>query len=370
MRTIATPLLLAAAVASVAASPSTATADTVPFASLPQAQSPAKPPPSSSSAPEKIAAGERVEGFFPAILPEARRKTAESDGWRTVQVFTSEKDAQAYATQGTLSSTNLPAGATTRTCLTRSGTLAPRVQFYYRVKPPPPPSPAAIQMMIKQHRWPPKPEPVKDSVNFIRLERLTQSGDSITIDTVDAFIDLQTMGMRAVGKSSEKLGRVATGPNGLGVFAARADETSSEFLVTNPELPPMATEEEREAQARSLQSTASRLVTQLPSGSTSTQGCGYARFNLAAKPGSGQMATVLAMAFLPPAKDPDAAPDPDPSTEDETEKAQREMIARANRAQRARPVAINVSLSQLASEQAPLLSVTFGWAGKDQRLSF
>ena len=26
--------------------------------------------------------------------------------------------------------------------------------------------------------------------------------------------------------------------------------------------------------------------------------------------------------------------------------------------------------SQLASEQAPLLSLSFGWAGKDQRLSF
>jgi hypothetical protein len=40
------------------------------------------------------------------------------------------------------------------------------------------------------------------------------------------------------------------------------------------------------------------------------------------------------------------------------------------RKQRARPVAINVSLSQLTSETSPLLSVTFGWAGKDQKLSF
>lgn len=371
MRTIASPLLLAAAVVSVAAAPSTATADTVPFSSLPQAQSPVKPAPSSSSAPEKIAAGERVDGIYPAILPEAKRKTGESDGWRTVQVFTSEKDAQAYATQGTLPSSNLPAGASTRICLTRGGTLAPRVQFYYRASQPKP-SPEQIQTMMRLHRWPPKPEPLpkKDSVEFVRLERLSQTGDSVAIETVDAFIDLQTMGVRAVSRSSEKLGKVATGPNGLGVFAARENETSSEFLVTNPELPPAATEEEHEAEVRSLQSTATRLVAQLPSGSSATQGCGYTRFTLAAKPGSGQMATVLAMAFLPPAKDPDAPPDPDPSTEDEAEKAQRVALARANRTQRARPVAVNVSLSQLASEQAPLLSVTFGWAGKDQRLSF
>ena len=29
-----------------------------------------------------------------------------------------------------------------------------------------------------------------------------------------------------------------------------------------------------------------------------------------------------------------------------------------------------LSLSQLASEKSPLLSVTFGWAGKDQRIAF
>jgi hypothetical protein len=48
----------------------------------------------------------------------------------------------------------------------------------------------------------------------------------------------------------------------------------------------------------------------------------------------------------------------------------REMIRRQNRSQRARPVAINVSFSQLESESAPLLSVTLGWAGADQRLRF
>jgi hypothetical protein len=46
------------------------------------------------------------------------------------------------------------------------------------------------------------------------------------------------------------------------------------------------------------------------------------------------------------------------------------MEAMRSRSQRARPVAVNLSLSQLASEPAPLLSVSFGWAGKDQQLSF
>jgi hypothetical protein len=378
MRKLSPPLLLlVAGVASVAWSPGEAAADTVPFATLPQVAAPAKPASSvSSSAPEKIAAGEHVDGIYPAILPEAKRKAAESDGYRTVQVFTSEHEAQAYAKDGTLPSSTAVTGSS-RSCLARSSTLSPRLSMYYRVKPYPQPklTPAQIQMLMREHRWPPpvaKHEPPKDTVDYIRLERLTQSPDSLTIETVDAFIDLQTMGTRQVSKSTEKLARVVTGPNGLGVYAGRADETRSEFLVTSPELPPPPSPEERDAQVQALQGTANRIVAQLPTGTSSAQGCGYVRFSLAAKPGAGQMATVIGMAFLPPAKDPDAPPDPDPgsSENDESERIQRAMVARANRAQRGRPVAVNVSLSQLASEQSPLLSVTFGWAGKDQRFSF
>jgi hypothetical protein len=378
MRTTIASLLVAAGVVSIVSSPGAASADTVPFASLPQAQSHAKSvSASSANGPEKIAAGERVEGIYPAILPEAKRKTAESDGYRTVQVFTSEREAQAYATEGTLPSSTAREPSSTRSCLTRSSVLAPRVAFYYRVKPYTQPklTPAQIKLLMMEHRWPPpavKPEPQKDTVDFVRLEKTTQSGDSLTVETVDAFIDLQTMGTHLVSKTSEKLAKVASGPNGLGVYAARADETHSEFLVTNPELPQPKSDDERQAQLQALQSTASRLVAQLPSGTTSSQGCGYVRFDLAAKPGTGQMATVLAMAFLPPARDLDAPP-PDENTgteNDELSKVQAAFLARANRAQRARPVAVNVSVSQLASEQSPLLSVTFGWAGKDQRLAF
>jgi hypothetical protein len=114
----------------------------------------------------------------------------------------------------------------------------------------------------------------------------------------------------------------------------------------------------------------------MPSGVSSETGCGYVRFTLSAKPGSGQMATVLATAFLPPGSDPDDGGQEDTSrfeSEDMSEeqmKAVREMVHRDNRSQRARTVAVNLSFSQLESETAPLLSVTFGWAGKDQQLRF
>ncbi|HEY3818782.1 MAG TPA: hypothetical protein VGL81_16540 [Polyangiaceae bacterium] len=383
MRTLTISLLATAGLAAVVSSPDTALADTVPFQNLPVAPKMVKT--AQPTAPEKIAAGEHTDGIFPAILPEARRKAAETEGYRYVQVFATEKEASAYSTDGTMISSASKEPSPTRTCLTSGGTLSPHLSLYFRTKPyvAPKPSPQTIAMLQKMHRWPPPPQkvsklPAKDTVELIHMERLTQAADGATLETTEAFIDLQTMGTHAVSKSTTKLVKVATGPNSLGVYAAReeGEKGGSQFLVTNPELPQTASEEDRQAQVQQLTSTANRLVAQMPSGVSSETGCGYVRFTLSAKPGSGQMATVLATAFLPPGTDASDGGEEDMSrfeSEDMSEeqlKAVREMVHRDNRSQRARTVAVNLSFSQLASETSPLLSVTFGWAGKDQQLRF
>ncbi len=383
MRTLTSSLLVAAGFAAAVSSPDTALADTVPFQNLPVAPKMAKTV--QPTAPEKIAAGERTDGVFPAILPEARRKATEQEGYRYVQVFATEKEASAYSTDGTMLSSTGKEPTATRTCLTSGGTLSPHLSLYFRTKPyvAPKPSPQTIAMLQRMHRWPPPPQtasklPAKDTVELIHVERLTQAADGATLETTEAFIDLQTMGTHAVSKSTTKLVKVATGPNSLGVYAAReeGEKGGSQFLVTNPQLPPTASEEDRQAQIQQLTSTANRLVAQMPSGVSSETGCGYVRFTLSAKPGSGQMATVLATAFLPPGSNPDDGGQEDTSrfeSEDMSEeqmKAVRDMVHRDNRSQRARTVAVNLSFSQLESEASPLLSVTFGWAGKDQQLRF
>lgn len=387
MRTRTSLLLVASGLAAIAASPQPASADTVPMSSLPVTPPTVKIPVSSSTAPDKVQAGEKVDGIYPAMVPLAKRKQAEDQGYRVVTIFTSQKEADEYAADGTQSNNQLYESSSPRMCMTRWGTMTPRVAYSYRFKPyePPKPTPAQIAVLVKQHRWPPpKPKPVakpatpvvqKDAVYPIHLERLSPATDTLTVDTVDAFINLQTLGVRVVSKSSEKLARVGTGPNGIGVYAARDDAGKSDFLVTGPDLPAPASPSDRQAQVSSLASTAGRLLAQIPSGATEV-GCGYVRFSLEAKPGSGQMATVFANAFLPPAADPSDADNAEPPAQSESDddgeqmREELEQQARANRSQRSRPLAVNVSLSQLTSEPAPLLSVTFGWAGKDQRLTF
>jgi hypothetical protein len=245
---------------------------------------------------------------------------------------------------------------------------------------PPKPSPQTIAALKRLHRWPPPPvkvskEPIKDTIVQVHAERLTQIADTVTLDTTEAFVDLNTMGARAVSKSTIKLTKVATGPNNLTIYAVRDDKGSTQFLVTNPELPP-ASDDDRQAQVERLSATANRLVAHAPSEFSSETECGFLRFTLAAKPGTGQMATVLATAFLPPGNDPDGAEEPDMSRfesaglSEEQLKEVRAELHRETRSQRARALAVNVSLSQLASEPSPLLSVTFGWASRDEQLRF
>ncbi|HEY1698046.1 MAG TPA: hypothetical protein VGG39_38060 [Polyangiaceae bacterium] len=380
MRTfVATSLAGAALLGVVVSAPQTASADTIAFSSLPVIAVPAKA--ETPAAPEKIAATEHAEGIYAALPPFAQRKQQEEQGYHYVNVFSTEKEAQDLVADGSVNNTP-DDGTGPRTCLTMGGSLSKRLTLYTRVKPYVPPKPTATEIawLKRIGRWPPKPQaadktPPKDTIETVHLERLASTKDAVTVETEDAFIDLQTLGTRTISKASMRLVRVAGGPNDIGIFAARDDKGQSIFLVTNPELPQPGSEEDRTAQMKQLQSTATRLVAQMPSGGSSETGCGYVRFALASKPGGGQMATVMATAFLPPSNEPDdTGPTEDQfesdSMNDEQRKMVRDMVHRENRNQRARPVAINVSLSQLASEQSPLLSVSLGWAGPDERLRF
>jgi hypothetical protein len=182
-----------------------------------------------------------------------------------------------------------------------------------------------------------------------------------------------------LSSTSTTMSRVASGPNGMGIFASRDDKGRVQFLVTSPDLPAPEVDSDRQRELDRLSGTADRVMADLPSGVSSESGCGHVRFTMdAIKPGSGEMATILSTAFLPKSIDPDDnATDDDSSQSDSVDdddpnaaQMRQAMDNMRTRFQRARPVAVNLSLSQLASEQAPLLSVSFGWAGKDQQLSF
>jgi hypothetical protein len=376
--------LLTGAVLSV---PGDARADTIDFSKLPVVPaSSASTPSSSTTTPPTIAATEKVDGIYVALAPEKQRKpTEDKQGYHYVNIFTSEKAAQTFASDGTYSVSYPDDRSAPRVCLMAGGrSLSPRLTTLFRIRPyvPPPPSAATIARLKQLHRWPPPPpKPVKtttpphDDMQRVTLEKVTVTGDTAKVDTTDALVDLKTLGAHLLSSTSTSLTRVATGPNGTGIFASRDDKGRVQFLVTSPELPAPEIDTDRQRELERLSATADRVMADLPSGVSSESGCGHVRFTMdAIKPGSGEMATILATAFLPKSIDPDENASDDDSSQndgaaDDDSMAQMRAAMRT-RFQRARPVAVNVSLSQLASEPSPLLSISFGWAGKDQQLSF
>ena len=378
---------LAAALASV---PGGARADTIPFTSLPVAALPAGPTSTPTALPTTIPATEHVDGIFVALQPDKARKAMDDkNGYHYVSIFTSDKAAQAYSAEGSYAVSYPDDRSAPRVCVLSGGrSLSQRLTTTYRVRPyvPPPPSPETIARLKAMHRWPPPPPkppkkitpppPPHDDMQRVTIEKVTVTGDSAKVDVTDAVVDLKTLGARLLGSTTTTLSRVSAGPNSMGIFASRDDKGRVQFLVTSPELPTPELDADRQRQLERLSATADRVMVDLPSGSASESGCGHVRFTMdAVKPGSGQMATVLATAFLPPSTDPDENPDASTdedqnqgSDDDDGSSAMR--AANQRRSQRARAVAVNVSLSQLASEPSPLLSLTLGWAGKDTQLSF
>lgn len=379
--------LFAIGFSALATSGGTARADVVPFDKLAVVSSPTTGAPNTSLAevPATIPATEHVEGIFDALAPAAERKQTEERGYRLIGVFTSDAQARAYALEGTFNPSSSREGQP-GTCLSTGGAMQPVMRLVLQMKEPEPPKPTEVQIALlkKEHRWPPPAKPPatkasratapRDVVQRVRLERLIREADAITVESIDAFIDLQTLGTRLASKTSAKLPRVVAGPNALGVFAARDEGGHAQFLVTSPELPQPPTPSDRQAQLEALSGTANTLIAQIPSNTTTSIGCGRVRFTLSAKPGVGEMATVLATAFLPPSVDPEEGPATNDSDgdgkPDEVGFVSQQAVRLGMRKQRARAMAVNVSLSQLTTEVAPLLSVTFGWAGKDQKLTF
>jgi hypothetical protein len=376
MRKLSLSLVVVASMATAVYSPPQAGASTIPYEKIPllPKDSTADDTPSRPSV-DKIPATEKMDGVFPAVLPEAKRKDEEKEGYRYIQVFTTANDARDYAVDGTY---NAPLGTTPAAaqCLSSDEDrgLSQRLRFYMRTKPY-----AWEEEWAKKHKPrvvkkptpPPKPT---DQIHLIHGEKMTVDGDSVTVDTFEALIDLNTLGVRQLSKKSVKLAKVASGPGGMGIFAGHDEKGTIQFLATHPELPKPPSDDVKEDFVERLGDSAERLFVQTPGGSNTESGCGHARFTMASKQGGGQMASVFANAFLPPAQDLDEAPaEPVEKTENSDEGEFTEQQAerkRRMRVQRIRPFAANLSVSQLASEQSPLLSVTFGWTGKDDKVRF
>jgi hypothetical protein len=315
----------------------------------------AKPP----TPPDSIAATEHVDGIFPSVETEyTGNRKGVKPRYRYVYVFAADPKKSASETD---------ADPSTRVCFVNQFQTSESLTFYQFMG-----GPGAVQQQQMMHRQAasapgthvavPTKAPGHD-VRPIHIERLSSQGDEATLEASDAWLDLDTLGARLVGSTTAKFAKVSGGPNGFTLFGMREPSGGVvDFVVSAPQAPAL---DPKVGGARALDGIARRMEGELPGGSMLNSSCGHVRFTMSTKPGLGDVATVVANAFLPPAADDD---DDVPSG---MEGMSKEFIDRMREhTQRTRPVALDVSISQLASESAPLLSVTFGWAGKDQLQRF
>ena len=207
-------------------------------------------------------------------------------------------------------------------------------------------------------RTPPK----QRNVFFVRSERVIEGeGGKPRLDTTDAWVDIDTLGARLIQKTSTTLGRVGTGPSNVDVFATR-DEKNVQFVIR-----PSTRGIDKDVPS-SVVSLGTRLSAQTPSGGASMGDCGHMRVSVGVEPGSGQMATIVGTAILPPAPDDDddGTQTKEKDEDDDTGAAK----PKPPRDLRMRPFVASLSVSQTKSEKEPIVSVAFGWSGKDQHQRF
>lgn len=199
-------------------------------------------------------------------------------------------------------------------------------------------------------------------VTAVHREELVASGAHATLLVTDAWVDPQTLGVRVLGSHKLALSKVAEGPGHIRVYSFR-DGHTVEFVVTTPK-PPQALVSPPadhglvgglksmvfgpQAAKRSMipafvAGMTRSLTFALSSGDVGSSDCGHVRVALDVTPGHGDAASVAARVVLPPVEPADGA----------------------HAEVRLRPLAVQLSVSQLPSEPTPTASVSFGWTGPE-----
>jgi hypothetical protein len=327
-----------------------ASADAPSIRSIPIGKLPG--PQTTSGAPTSIPAGEKIDGLF-VVRPPASKLAVGSTAsytYKTALITSSEAVARDIAAgKGAYGQP----GEVRRVCLSlNNSTSSQSVATMSVYVPKATAGKGGKSSAVSTYR--------PRNVQLLRAERM---GDDGNLEITDAWVDVDTLGVRQISKSSVALAKVGTGPGGVLVYSAKT-EKSVDFIVKQPPV-------DRTLPSH-IVNIPSRLTAQTPTGFNSTGDCGHMRVSLQVEPGGGQMASVFGTAILPPAPgDDDHDDDHDDDDGDRDEELTKLMRnEKGRRDVRTRPFVANLSVSQTKSVKEPIVSVSFGWSGKDQHAKF
>lgn len=289
--------------------------------------------PPSRSAPSALSPGERAEGVW---LVRPKWMQSNRDYRATALVVGSDLLAREVVSGQSTSHDN-------DVCLTTSAMPAvvddPDLPKDW---PSDMPSQATISWQPPQrgdNAWSIVHRPLR--VTAIHFERLVRTDEGATsIEYRDAWVDPVSLGSRLIGTGVLPLARVASGPAGLAVYVAR-DEDVVHFVVE-----PGASPSDEPA----LRGAARNLSAQFNFGHSD---CGFLRATFPATDGA-EMATFFTTAIT-------GFTQPPPRTDGQT--------ARPRTARR-RTLLVFASATRSSVDHEPVLSVAFGWGGREDEFQF
>lgn len=300
--------------------------------------------------PDDVQASEDTAGIHPALPPPSAGGFGGVEGSQYVNLFPTEGEADRHRSGGL--------GSVFRKAMEHIDGAAGGIE----------PGPPCFVIAHDWHmrgddvRWPPSYEArpsvhgvIKGTpaaqqypnigVRAVRRERLEVNGSRGALEVIQAWVDAGTLGVRELTRSTMPLVEVAKGPGHISVYAAKSGEGDEvHFVVGLPR-----------RKGRSVMHIGRHA--QIFAGDTSGHSdCGHARLSLRARPGFGEQALVqveVVVAEPPPAHEGGGGPAPgEPSPI-------REM--------RLRNLAVHLAVSQSASDDEVVPTVSFGWVGRERR---
>ena len=333
-----------------------------PYASLPTGTFSAPP---KDKAPKTIPKTEKVEGFYVAETPKNQIRPGEKQ--TQVLIFSKQDEAKEYASgEGGFHNQTDDTLCFSQTERRFSPDAEVATEWPLEMEPT-----SRINAPYKPYvpaKKGEKPKPY--SMNFgpmevtaIHQERFSMEDKKAKIESIDAWVDPNTKGVRLISRQTTTLDRIGSAFNGIRLFAARGDK--SLHIVARREKPknlngsPPTTSRD----FRMMNASGQPLMVELPDGRTDATQCGFAHITMKAAAGSAEIASFQTSAVFVDPVDPKKEPVKPP--EDSLGGFEREDDGPTVRS---RPFRATVSSTWASKDKEPQISVSFGWVGREREM--
>jgi hypothetical protein len=174
-------------------------------------------------------------------------------------------------------------------------------------------------------------------VRAVHTERIVEKDGTFMLEVVDAWVDPATRGAKTIAKTKLPLELLAKPIGGVRVFAARDERKTGpsfvQFVVARPE---------------GGNAMGGLTAVRMDGSNAHSNNCTHLRLSMAAPSKTGgESAVVSVTAVLPPLKKKTTATDEGKET-------------------RTRDIRVQLGISKTSRDKEPLLSVSFGWDGREQ----